>query len=86
MYGTDCRYVRVSASFSVARCKQTDVRIGALHDLAVELEHEAQHAVRGRVLRTEVQRVVLDLSHDDRRSTRPLVDPAKAETRWRGHA
>ena len=43
--------------------QQADVRIGALDHLAVELEHEAQHAVRGRVLRAEVQRVVLDVSH-----------------------
>ncbi len=44
--------------------QQADVRVGALDHLAVELEHEAQHAVRGRVLRAEVQRVVLDVSHD----------------------
>jgi hypothetical protein len=43
--------------------QQADVRVGALHDLAVELEHQAQHAVRGRVLRAEVQGVVLDFSH-----------------------
>ena len=43
--------------------QQADVRIGALDDFAVELEHQAQHAVRGRVLRAEVQGVVLDFSH-----------------------
>ncbi len=43
--------------------QQADVRIGALDHLAVELEHEAQHAVRGRMLRAEVERVVLDLCH-----------------------
>ena len=43
--------------------QQADVRVGALDHLAVELEHEAQHAVRRRVLRPEVQRVVLDLGH-----------------------
>ena len=43
--------------------QQADVRIGALDHFAVEFEHEAQHAVRGRVLRTEIQRVVLDLCH-----------------------
>ncbi len=46
--------------------QQADVRIGALHDLAVELEHEPQHSVRRRVLRPEVQRVVLDLGHAQR--------------------
>jgi hypothetical protein len=34
-----------------------------LDDLAVELQHQAQHAVRRRMLRAEVQRVVLDLGH-----------------------
>jgi hypothetical protein len=43
--------------------QQPDVRVGALDDLAVEFQHQAQHAVRGRVLRTEVQGVVLDLGH-----------------------
>ncbi len=32
-------------------------------DFAVEFEHEAQHAVRCRVLRAEVERVVLNLCH-----------------------
>ena len=35
------------------------MRIYALDDLAVQLHHEAQHAVRGRVLRAEIDRVVL---------------------------
>ncbi len=43
--------------------QQADMGVGALHDFAVELEHQAQHAVRGRVLRTKVQGVVLDFSH-----------------------
>ena len=43
--------------------QQADVRIGALDHLAVELEHEAQHAVRRRMLRPEVQGVVLDVGH-----------------------
>jgi hypothetical protein len=43
--------------------QQADVRVGALDDLAVQFQHQAQHAVRGRVLRAEVQRVVLDLGH-----------------------
>ncbi len=66
MYGTLCRKVRVSASFSVAAVQQADVRIGALHDLAVELEHQTQHPVRRRMLRPEVQRVVLDVCHGSR--------------------
>jgi hypothetical protein len=44
-----------------AAMQQADVRVGALHDLAVHLQHQAQHAVRGRMLRAEVQGVVADL-------------------------
>ena len=36
------------------------MRIDPLDDLAVELHHQAQHAVRGRMLRAEIDRVVLD--------------------------
>jgi hypothetical protein len=36
-----------------AAMQQADMRIDALDHLAVELEHEAQHAVRGRMLRAE---------------------------------
>jgi hypothetical protein len=34
------------------------MRIDALDDFAVQLQHEAQHAMRGRMLRTEVDREV----------------------------
>ena len=44
-----------------AAMKQADVRIDAFHDLAVEFEHEAQHAVRRGVLRPEVDVEVADL-------------------------
>ena len=37
-----------------AAVKQADMRIDALHDLAVEFEHQPQHAVRRRMLRPEV--------------------------------
>ena len=37
-----------------AAMQQADMRIDALDDLAIELEHQAQHAVRGRMLRTKV--------------------------------
>ena len=37
-----------------AAVKQADMRVDALDDLAVELEHEAQYAVRRRVLRPEI--------------------------------
>ena len=43
--------------------QEADVRIGALDDLAVELEHQAQHAVRRRMLRPEIHGVVTNLSH-----------------------
>ena len=37
-----------------AAMEQPDMRIDALHDLAVELQHQAQHAVRRRMLRPEI--------------------------------
>jgi hypothetical protein len=43
--------------------QQTDVRIRFLDDLALDLEYEAQHAVRRRMLRTKIHRVALDFSH-----------------------
>ena len=39
----------------------TDDRLGTLDDLAVELDHNAEHPVRGRVLRTDVEDHVLGL-------------------------
>jgi len=46
--------------------QQSDVRIGALDHFAVEFEHQAQHAVGRRVLRAEIERVILDFSHGRR--------------------
>ncbi len=43
-----------------AAVQQPDMRIDALDDFAVELHHEAQHAMRSRVLRAEIDRVILD--------------------------
>ena len=43
--------------------QQADVRVGALNHFAVQLQNQAQHTVRRRVLRTKVQRVVTDFSH-----------------------
>ena len=37
------------------------MRIDALDDLAVELEHEAQHAVRRRMLRAEIDGEVAEV-------------------------
>ena len=44
-----------------AAMQQPDMRIDPLDDLAVELEHEAQHAVRGRMLRPEVDGEVAEV-------------------------
>ena len=48
-----------------AAMQQADMRIDALDDLAVELEHQAQHAVGRRMLRPEIDVEVADrgLSH-----------------------
>ena len=43
--------------------QQPDVRVGALDHLAVEFQHQPQHAVRGRVLRPEIHRVIAYFSH-----------------------
>ena len=53
--------------------QQADVRVGTLDDLAVQLQHQAQHAVRGRVLRPEIQRVVFYFSHGVCRLRRRLI-------------
>ena len=39
-----------------AAVQEPDVRVDAIDDLAVELEHETQHAVGRRVLGSEVDR------------------------------
>ena len=41
-----------------AAVQKPDMRIDALDDLAVEFEHQAQHAVRRRMLRPEIDREV----------------------------
>ena len=41
-----------------AAMEQPDMRIDALDDLAVEFEHEAQHAMRRRMLRAEIDREI----------------------------
>ena len=57
-----------------AAVQQPDMRIDALDDLAVEFQHQAQHAMRGRMLRPEIdgevaQRGFGHLRHD------PLPSP-----------
>jgi len=37
-----------------ATMQQPDMRVAALHHLTVKLQHQAQHAVRCRVLRSEI--------------------------------
>ena len=44
-----------------AAMQQANVRIDALDHLAVELEHQAKHAVRRRMLRTEIDRKIAEL-------------------------
>ena len=43
------------------------MRIDPLDDLAVQLHHQPQHAVRRRMLRSEIDRVILDLDVADAR-------------------
>jgi hypothetical protein len=44
-----------------AAVEKPDMRIAALHDLAVELQHQPQNPMRRRVLRPEVEVEVADL-------------------------
>ena len=53
----------VFSEFFGRAVQQADMRIGAFDDLAVQFQHQAQHAVGRRMLRPEVHRVVFDLSH-----------------------
>ena len=53
----------VLGEFFGAAMQEPDVRIRPLDYLAVELEHESQHAVRRGMLRAEVHRVVADFGH-----------------------
>ena len=50
-----------------AAVQQADMRIDALDDLAVEFQHQAQHAMRGRMLRPEIDGEVAQrgFSHQD---------------------
>ena len=48
------------------------MRIGALHSLAIHLQHQPQYAVRRRMLRSEVDRVILELSHAAALLTLPI--------------
>jgi hypothetical protein len=43
--------------------QQADMRISALDHLAIELQHQAQHPMRSRMLGAKIERVVLDFSH-----------------------
>ena len=52
------------------------MRVHTLDDFAVELQHETQHAMRGRVLGTEVQMVVAEFLFGHRISPPPFRRPA----------
>src|SRR5262249_50623938 len=52
----------VLAELLGAAVKQADVRIDSLDDLAIQLQHQTEHAVGGRMLRAEVDRVIGDLA------------------------
>ena len=46
--------------------QQANMRVGFLNRLTVDFEDEAQHAMRSRMLRAEVHRITLNLSHRSR--------------------
>jgi hypothetical protein len=43
--------------------QHADVRVRVLHHLAVHFQYQAQHAVRRRMLRPEVHRVIANFGH-----------------------
>ncbi len=64
--------------------QQTDVRVGALNDFTVQFEHETQYPVGRRVLRTEVECEIADISHvpDPRRCLRARCAGCSHVARW----
>jgi hypothetical protein len=52
----------VLGDFFVAAMQITHVRIGLGDDFAIQLQHDAQHAVRGRMRRAHVQHHLLALN------------------------
>ena len=74
----------VFAGLLHAGVQVADDRLGAQHGLAVELEHEAQHAVRRRVLRTHVddhRLVVAGVARSRARPPRPPTCAARCPSR-----
>jgi hypothetical protein len=61
-----------------AAVQEPDMRIDALDDLAVQLEHQAQHAVRRRMLRPEIDGEVADFGFGH---AQPVVAFALSATR-----
>ena len=86
-------HVRQRLDVSLALCElfgramqQADMRIGTLNGFAVQLQHEAKHAVRRRMLRPEVHGVVADFSHAIYLGSRSCCHESHAErfhaVRW----
>ena len=65
-----------------AAMQQPDMRIDALDDLAVEFQHQPQHAMRRRMLRPEVDIEVADVGFSHR-SLRSVPSPPLLGKRWR---
>ena len=71
-------------NFSVPRCGSSHVRVGPMDHLAIQLQDKAEHTVRSRVLRAEVDRVSarVDIGHGPFRHERSYraVQPPSAIT------
>jgi hypothetical protein len=85
MYGSDWIQVLFSASFLGRAVQQADMRIGAHHDFAIKLENHPQHAMRCRMLRSEVQGKVAKFRHFDIPVSRFANDPRRDLARLDGH-
>ena len=61
---TDGLVVRLAfGEFFGGPVQETNMRIGLQDDLSIHFQDQAKHAMRGRVLRSEIQREILEISH-----------------------
>jgi hypothetical protein len=45
--------------------QQSDVWIGTFHHFTIQLQHQAQHTVRSRMLWAKVHRVIFNFRHNE---------------------
>ena len=76
---TDGLVVRLAlGEFFGGPVQQANMRIGLQDDLSIHFQDQAKHAMRGRVLRSEIEREIPDISH------RAALFPGATQTGRRG--